>query len=312
MRHAAAILGLGLLAIATASCSSTRWNFLDKDKDNPNVKPETGKLPSVASLVDYMNNNAGRINTIQARSLDVTCAQAGSPQINLHGKMVVDKPYGFRMSLDGPLGFAQVADLGSNKDEFWFWIKNAPGQTQTPYQYYCSYKDLEKGVPFMPIPFQPQWIMEALGLGPYGPPERYQLEHDAQTLRLVEDSVSPQGKAVRKVIVMNRRETVAPNPQVTHYLLIDKVTNKEICSAHITETRLDPTTRAILPRRIDLNWTQEKATLAITIDKAAVNVPLPPTAFVRQPLNGVQSFNLARGVPDNGVQRAQGLLPGGK
>lgn len=309
MRHVTAMCGLGLLVVATAGCNSTRWPFLHPQENNAGAKPTDSKLPSLARILDYMNENAGRVKNIQVMSLDVSAAQAGSLPINLHGKMVAEKPRGFRMSLDGPLGFAQVADLGSNNDEFWYWIKAAPGQTQVPYQYYCSYKDFEKGVAFMHIPFQPEWIMEALGLGPYGPPERYQLEHDEQTLRLVEDSVSPQGKAVRKVIVMKRRETKAPDPQVTHYLLIDKASNKEICSAHITQTMEDSTTGAILPKRIDLNWRQENATLGLVITKAVVNAPLPPNAFVRQPLLGVQSFNLARGQAD-GVQRAQGLQPG--
>jgi hypothetical protein len=296
----------GLLVVVAVGCNSTRWNFLDKQEAG---KPDNGKVQSVASLLDYMNENAGRVKSIQVSSLDVTCAQ-GLQRINLHGKMVAEKPRGFRMSLDGPLGFAQVADLGSNNDEFWFWLKAAPGQKEVPYQYFCSYRDLEKGVAFMPIPFQPEWIMEALGLGPYGPAERYQLEHDEQTLRLIEDSRSPQGAAVRKVIVMKRRPTKVPDPQITHFLLIDKATNKEICSAHITQTMTDPTTGAILPRKIDLNWPKENATLSLILDKAAVNVALPGTAFVRQPLNGVQTFNLARGVPESGVQRAQGLLPG--
>src|SRR5207253_1972708 len=119
--------------------------------------------------------------------------------------------------------FTQVADLGSNNEEFWFWLSKAP----KPYQYYCSYEDLKKGVPYLPIPFQPEWIMETLGLGPYGPVERYQLESDdkTQTLRLVEMARSPQGTPLRKVIVMKARETKAPEPQVTHYLLIDETTH---------------------------------------------------------------------------------------
>jgi hypothetical protein len=312
MRHLTAIFGLGLLLAVAAGCNSTRWNFL-KPNDNSAVPraDDDGKVQTLASVVAYMNENAERVKSLQVTSLDVTCTQ-GVQRLNLHGKMVAEKPRGFRMSLDGPLGVSQVADLGSNNDEFWFWIKAQPGQTQVPYQYYCSYKDLEKGVAFMPIPFQPEWIMEALGLGPY-PLERYKLEHDEQTLRLVEDSTSPQGKAIRKVIVMKRRPTKAPDPQVTHYLLIDRATNKEICSAHITQTMVDPTTGAILPRKLDLNWRLENATLSLVIDRAAVNVQLPPAAFVRQPLPGVQTFNIARGLPDNpGVQRAGGLQQGMK
>jgi hypothetical protein len=311
MRHVMAVLGIGVVAAAVVGCNSTRWNHLKPpDNVNPTANPVAdGRAPSVASLIDYLNENAGRVKTLQAASLDVTASQENQ-RINLRGKMVAEKPRGFRMSLDGPLGFSQVADLGSNNDEFWFWIKGPIGQAAPP-QYYCSYRDLEKGVAMMPMPFQPEWIMETLGLGPYGPADRYQLESDDQTLRLVEKTRSPQGGFVRKVIVMKRRETKAPDPQVTHYLLIDDATNKEICSAHITQTFIDSATGSILPKRLELNWRQQNATLSIIFDKLAVNGQLPSAdVFVRRPPNGVQTFNLARGQADTmSLQRVQGVQP---
>jgi hypothetical protein len=309
MRHVTLVLGLGLLLSGVAGCNSTRWNFLRTSDNNGTVKTPDGKVQSVESIVAYLNANAGLVKTIQASSLDVTATQDGQP-INLRGKMVAERPRGLRMSLQGPLGLTQVADLGSNNDEFWFWVKGPIGQPAQP-QYYCSYKDLEKGVRFMPVPFQPEWVMETLGLGPYGPPERYQLDYDEHTLRLTEKARTPQGIVVRKVIVMRRHETKVPEPQVTHYLLIDDLTNKEICSAHITQTMvvtIDTKSSAILPKKIDLHWRQQNATLSILMDKVAVNVALPPQSFVRQPLSGVQSYNLARG-PINGsdLQRAGGF-----
>src|SRR5438105_4445873 len=132
MRPIAALMLFGLLVLATAGCNSTRWSFL-RNEDNKLAKLDSSKVPSVAALVDYMNDNAGRVKSLQCNSLEVTCAQ-GVERINLHGKMVAEKPRGFRMSLDGPLGFTQVADLGSNNDEFWFWIKPQPGQKVQSYQ----------------------------------------------------------------------------------------------------------------------------------------------------------------------------------
>ncbi len=305
MRFVTAAVGMSLL-VSVAGCNSTRWNFLrNPESTNATTRAPEG-VQSVESIVAYLNNNAGRIDTIQANSLDVTASMPGAGTINLRGKMVTKKPDGFRMSLDGPLGFAQVADLGSNRDEFWFWFKGPVGQPAPP-QYYCSYKDLEKGIPFMPVPFQPQWVMETLGLGPYGPPERYKLEYDDQTLKLVEKARSPQGIGVRKVIVMKRRPTNAPEPQVTHYLLIDDLTNKEICSAHITQVTVDRGTGAVLPRKLELNWRERNATLSILLDRLAVNVALPEQAFVRRPMSGVQSYNLARGPLGSDLQRAGGF-----
>ncbi len=288
MRFVTAVFSVGLL-VAIAGCNSTRWGFLRNPEHNGTAKPPEG-VQSVESLVAYLNNNAGRINTIQANSLDITATMGD--RINLTGKLVAQKPDGFRMSINGPLGGIQFADLGSNRDEFWFWIKGPIGQPQP--QYYCSYKDLDKGVRFMPVPFQPQWILETLGLGPYGPPEHYTLEHDDQNLRLIEKARSPQGITVRKVIVMKRRAMKAPEPQVTHYLLIDDLTNKEICSAHIAQVMVDAKTGAVVPKKLDLNWRERNATLSILLDRVAVNVGLPETAFVRRPMVGVQSYNLAR------------------
>ena len=307
MRFVTAVFGMVVL-LGVAGCNSTRWNFLRPSENTNNATKPVAGVQSVESIVAYLNNNAGRISTIQASSLEVTATMGTDRSPNLSGKLVAQKPDGFRMSLNGPVGLMQVADLGSNRDEFWFWIKAPIGAPPQP-QYYCSYKDLEKGVAFMPVPFQPQWVMEALGLGPYGPPERYKLEYGDQTLRLVETVRSPQGRNVRKVIVMKRLPVKAPrhDPQITHYLLIDDLTNKEICSASISQVMVDDKTGAIIPRKLDLNWRERNATLSILLERVSVNVPLPEQAFVRRPLTGVQSYNLARGPLGSDLQRAGGF-----
>jgi hypothetical protein len=313
MRHLSAVIGFGAVLTLTAGCSSVRWNLQRPEGPSPSLgKPADNKhadsrVQSIESIVAYLNNNSSRVRTLQAGSLDVTATQNGQP-INLRGKLVAEGPKGFRMSLDGPLGFSQVADLGSNNEEFWFWIKGPIGGPPNP-QYFCSYKDLEQGVVSLQVPIQPSWIMETLGIGVYGPADRYTLDYDNQTLRLSEKIRDPRGRVVTKVMIMKRRETKPPDPQITHYILIDDATNREICSAHIAQTMIEQTTGAILPKRIDLNWPQQNATLSIIMDRVAANVSLQPGAFVRPSLSGVQSSNLARSSDTPGVQRVQGVVP---
>ena len=118
---------------------------------------------------------------------------------------------------------------------------------------YCSYKDFQEGrVQSMPIPIQPEWVMEVLGLGPYGPADKYQQETDNRSIRLVERIKSPQGKAVKKVMVFRWPAVKAPKAQVSDFLLIDEASGKELCSAHVSETRVDHVTGAILPRVIEI------------------------------------------------------------
>ncbi len=153
----------------------------------------------------------------------------------------------------------------------------------------------------MPFPFQPQWVMESLGLGPYGPADRYTLEHDSQTIKLVEKTTSSQGTPVRKVIVFRRDPLPlkSTTPQVTHYLLLDDTTGKEICSAHITEVQHDNATGAVVPRRIALLWPSEDLKLAMRLDGVTINTPVTPSMFTRQNMPNTQSFNLVRMQVDN-------------
>ncbi len=223
----------------------------------------------------------------------MTCSQ-GLQSFGLRGTMVTEKPRNFRLgakTLGNP-----VVDLGSNDQEFWYWISKA----DPPYQVYCSYKDLNEGqVRRMPFPFQPQWVMESMGLGPYGPADKYQLEHDADTIKLVEKTTSPQGTAVRKVIVFKRRPVQPPNPQVTDYLLLDDTSGKEICAAHIGEVHVDRATGALVPKRLELRWPAEKIRLALRMDGTVINPPVSPLVFTRQSMPNIQSFNLARMQIDN-------------
>ena len=307
MRIFAGILGLAALA-AGSGCNSTRWNFINPERaagGNKGSAPGAAPLPA-ASYVNYLNDNAGRVQSVQVNDLVITAKQGLKPGMDVLGKMVTEKPRNFRMK--ATVFGSDAVDLGSNSEEFWFWIsKNEP-----PYQFYCSYKDLnERALPNLPMPFQPEWVMEAMGLGPYGPAEKYQVEADADTVRLVERARSPQGQPVRKVIVMKRREvrTDLGQPQVTAFLLVDDATGKEIVSAHVLDVTVDRATGAVVPKRLELRWPAQRTTLTLRMDGLVVNSAVPQTAFVRQPLNGVPSYNLARGLDPSPVQRTRGAMP---
>jgi len=296
-------LSLGSFLLA-AGC--TRWNIL-KGPDNSKSEPP-GKAPSIAQLVGYLNDNSGRVDTIRSTELDMTCS-VGLQSFGVRGKMIAQKKHNFLMAAD-VFGSREV-DLGSNDQEFWWWIK----KNEPPYQFFCSYDDLKSGrVGKIPFPFQPDWIIDALGMGSYGPPDRYKLEIEGDKLKLVEKTLSPQGQPVRKVIVMNRRPVRAPTPQVTAFLLLDDASGKEICSAHISETQVDGGPKGkggILPRRIEFRWAMpdnRTLKLAMKVDGLSVNPAIPAETFGRRPLDGVPSYNLATNKVDRptAFQQVQG------
>jgi hypothetical protein len=298
---------LGFLAVLATGCESTRWNWLKRDTGN-DVAAKNGASPTIKGLVDYLNDNASRIQTVRFDDISIDAAY-GDQTIGLQGRIFAERPRNFRMKITA-IGKDEV-DIGSNPNEFWFWA----ARNVDKYQYFCSYRDLDQGrVKMMPLPIQPEWVMEAMGLGPYGPAEKYHLEQSGPNeLRLAEKTKSPQGYAIRKVIVMNRREMKPPNPQVTAFLLLDDTTGQEICSARITATKLvaskaEPNKGVILPYKMDIRVPGQKMSMQLKLDGIKTNESIPNTAFVRQPMIGVEAFNLATGRTEPaGFQPAGGV-----
>jgi hypothetical protein len=266
-----------------------------------------GPPPTAQALVDYLNDNAHRVQSLECSELSLDCRQ-GVQTVGLHGKMVCQKPRNFRMGASA-LGSQQV-DLGSNDQEFWYWI----GKADPPYLFHCSYADFPRASGRMPFPFQPDWIMEAMGIGEYGPAEKYQVVDRGKTLELVEQTVSPAGERVRKVTVFNRTQTRGADPQVLAHVLQD-ANGKEVCGAYVSEVRQDPATGAILPHRIRLVYPTERIELKLKLDEVAVNRPIDAqrTAllFSRPNLSNVQAFDLARDIyqAPGQVRRVRGAMP---
>lgn len=302
MRRVQSYLTLGLLVLA--GCTHTRWPWIGPNSD-PRLPVDPKHVPTSADLVTYLNSNAERLKTLKCEELQLTC-YVGLQQVSLRGRLVAEQPRNFRLGAD--LAGAREVDLGSNSEEFWYWIKRGDNV-----QIRCAYKDLEQGnVKRMPFPFHPEVILEALGMANFGPPTRYQVVPEGDRLKLVERGLrSPQGKPIRKMIVFNRRPTTAPNPQVTDFILIDDQTDKVICSAHVRRVQLAPQTNGMLPRDLDLNWPEGRLKLSLRLDQVTCNFDIPPgsPAFVRSPMPGIPTYDLASGRLEgtpNSIQRVRG------
>jgi hypothetical protein len=291
MRYAAAV-GLGVLLLVTAC--TPRWGFLRKDNPTDQGDMHT-PAPTAEQLVAYLNDNSGRLRSLRCQDMELSVSEGLKPSIGLRAQMVCQQPRNFRLTAE--FLSKTAVELGSNQEEFWYW----GSKIDPPYQFHCAYKDLEQGrVQQMPFPFQPDWLMEALGMSNFGPADRYQLLDEPPVLKLAERVRSPQGKLVRKVIVMRRRPVQPPAPQVTDFLLLDDATGKELCSAHILETRMERTKGGLVATRMVVNWPAARAKLSLRLGTVTANVDFPPgsPAFVRRPMPGVRSFDLAAGRVD--------------
>jgi hypothetical protein len=306
MRNVTTALVVGIV-VAQAGCTPEYLRPF-KDRRGPAAP---GELPTKERLVEYLNENSKRVDSVSSRSISLTCYYRLLPPMGLEAKMVCEKPRNLRLAAYSGVGGTEV-DLGSNAQEFWWWIKRDP----TNAQFYCSYKDLEEGrVRVVPFPFQPEWIMEAMGIGNYGTPDLYAgvWPDKDNTIKLVRQTRSPQGAEVLKVIYFNGKQTdVAKGvAQVVQHQLIDKKTKTVLVSAQITKVQFDPVSGSVLPKVMTLNWPAERLKLTMNFDNLVVNAPVGNQGvFARTPINNAQAVDLAR-LPGTttGLQRVQGRGP---
>lgn len=291
MRHIG--LGLGVSALLLlAGCNSFPWS-----RSTTTPPPQAAQAPSAApskeSVIAYLNDNAQRVQSVRCKEVDIIAKQ-DTQQVGLRATMVCAKPRGFRLLIN-VMGKPE-GDIGSNDQEFWFWIARDPSNRL----YHCGYEDMAKRQVPMPFPFQPEWITEALGIAPCGPPEKYELVVKGSTLELVERAMSSQGQPVRKVTVLQRTPAHGTQPQVTAHILTD-AQGREIVSAQIYEVQIDRTTGAIIPRKVRLSCPADKMEMQLKLDEVTVNDPAvvqaAPRLFARPQLTNVNLFDLARG-PD--------------
>jgi hypothetical protein len=292
-----------MLAVLTG-CNS--WPFR-RDAQPPFAARGPAEAPTVASLVGQLNDNAKRLQVLQCQDVTLDCKE-GYNEFSLGGRLDCQQPRNFRLTAK-VLG-KDAVDIGSNEQEFWFWISKA----EPPYQFHCSYEDFQRRPVSLPFPFQPDWVMEAIGMAEYKQPlENYQVSERDNAIFLVEAATSPQGQPMRKVTGFSRGAR-GQAPQVRAHILQD-AKGKTICAAYIKDVQQDRTTGAVLPRRVQLTWPEQKIEMTMKLNEVAIypalDAQVSARLFTRQLMANVPSFDLARGEidgPPSALQRVRGSM----
>src|SRR5436190_22772369 len=190
MRQIPLALGLGGVLLAAGCNQFQPLRPGPAPQQNARVSTAT---PNAADLIDYLNRNGRLVQALDCSDLDLDASQGSGlrkQEGGLRGWLVCQKPRDFRMG--GKVLGKDAVDMGSNNQEFWYWISRA----EPPYLFHCSYTDLNQGRARMPFPFQPEWIMEGLGMAEYGPADRFKVNVGPQTVELIEETRSPQGASL--------------------------------------------------------------------------------------------------------------------
>lgn len=247
--------------------------------------------PSAPQLAEAVNANSSRVHQLESQ---VKLKFAGMP--GLTGNLALEKPNNFRVQASilgvGGLG----ADIGSNDESFWIWIKTAlPGQT--PMFLYARHAEFAVSQTRQQIPIDPSWIRDALGLteiDPYGGLEGPYERPDGQ-LEIRYTRQTPAGPNMH-VAVIDRKYAWITEQSIYDAQGILLVTAKSSKHRYYQETNVN------LPHRIEISLvpnTPDARELVIDIASHNINrISGNPDYLWSMPEpSGVQYIDLAGPLP---------------
>lgn len=202
------------------------------------------------------------------RATQMRITMAGAPPLG--GTIDVQAPSRLRIRAEIPVTSFEMADFGSNDKEVWFWGKGAKSVMTV------SHEDLPSALQQMQIPFEPEWLMEVLGVVPLNVDD-YELERptsDCGWVYLVARQESPTGEQVIRRI----RVDTCHGHIVEHRL--ERISGELIASAVLGNYGPDASGRYELPHLVQLEWPMAEAGLKLELGSIHTNpAPLAETAW---------------------------------
>lgn len=280
-----------------------------RERMNTRTPTASGPVKSVSAdqLVSYLNGQSAKLNTLTYADARVT-AREGLMSYTVRGNLAASQPRYFHMTGQGGAMGGKV-DLGSNPEQFWMYIQ-APTMGQT--FVYASHSDFEGGRAKLPVPFEPDWVMQALGMTtfPDAKTVKYDVKLDerARTYTLSWPATTPTGMPIRKEIVFSVDDADSSRdvPQVKRHVMRD-AKGKVICTAEVKSAKTvsvggtDSTTNrqsvVQYPTRVVLKWEEQRFEMDMELREARVNPQLTAqqlqSEFTRPNIPGATPIDLA-------------------
>jgi len=236
--------------VSQGGCAWLRsWHVVQEPP--PRVLPAGAGLEQV--IVAVNRNNA------QIQSLFSDSAMIGVPGYpTLKARIAFQRPRNFRLKANL---FGPEVDLGSNDQLFWFWIK----RSQPADVYFCRHDQFATSQARRMIPFDPNWLIEALGTLEINPALAHQGPYPEKGNRIRIRTVydTPEGPNMKDTIID------AVSAWVMEQRIYD-VNARLRASSAVENYRRDPRTNLYVPTAVQVEC--PPAQFSMRVDLGAVEV----------------------------------------
>jgi hypothetical protein len=243
------LLVAGLFGLSGASCPRMVQQYTNP---LPRVLPAA---PTLEQVIDAVNRNNSAIQSFSTSRASLS----GTGFPSLTASVAFQRQRRFR--LQAGTGFGAEVDLGSNDELFWFWVK----RSQPPAVYYCRHEQFAASPARRITPFEPQWLIEALGVVEFDralPHQMTLMANDRVRIDTVRDT--PEGP-VAKVTIVDGSQGWVLEQHV--YDARRRLVAKSIASGH----RRDPLTGLVMPTVVEIDSPQAQLRMRIDLGNVEIN-----------------------------------------
>lgn len=265
MKYARPASLAALILVALSGCRTAGVDNLARQR--PVAARPQPQYDAQEILAEH-NRNAEQIETISAQPSLVV--NKGLKNYAVDGNLALERPHNFRLEMHHTGG--AVADIGSNDEKFWVWIKDS----QPKALYYCNY-DEEGNTPLPASQLQPDWIVEALGLRVISESESAGFTvtpgKTPDTLVLTHTPIRKGNEIVTRVTIV----TDSTRRVKEHRLFAGEGAKTLLARAIITDYQeLHPADRpddvVYLPKKLKLEWTRDRMSMDVTFTEGSTKV----------------------------------------
>lgn len=290
--RAATRLSLLLIVACGTGCESLKRAFVTQEPQ------PTGVLEGrdANQFVTYLNQQAALMQSVRYDDVSISAsdAQGSMPRLN-EGVLACSKPRNFRLMAGHMLTSGSEVDVGSNSNEFWMYVKR-PEQTFV----YCNYEDFTQGRANLPIPFEPDWVLEVIGMNTYDDASNYEIDVNQKdrVYTLSFDSRTAKGEPIRKVIVFAGDRAGGEKPQVLRHAVYSQQ-GELMAWANVKQVRTIPVNGSSVqvPTRVTMEWPPQQFKMDLTLGRVQLNKPMNEKQFdyfyTRPNIAGANPINLA-------------------
>lgn len=242
--------------------------------------------PTLQDVIRVVNANTERFPRLQTDNATLTAQ--GFPA--LRANLAVQRPRSLRVRAQF-VGLGQVLDLGSNDALFWALVDSPQLLgNQTKVVYYARHDQFQQSPARQLFPFQPDWLIEALGLVQFAPTAVHEGPYTRTPGRLeIRTRVPGPGGDVTKVYVLDATygwvlEQHLYNPQ-----------GQLLASAFNANHRYYPEVGGSLPHRVAIYLPAPGPSFQIDVQSYAINQLYsdPAQLFAMPNFAGYQLVDLA-------------------